>query len=76
LSFGLPMLVLPFSTDQFAGAAAIERAGVGVSLAPNDATVAELANGLRQVLAQERATVTAKTGAEIAYSAVTGSAVL
>jgi zeaxanthin glucosyltransferase len=73
LTFGVPLLALPFSTDQFAGAAAIERAGVGVSLAPNDSTVAQLADGLRQVLAQERATVTAKTGAEIAYSAVTGS---
>lgn len=35
---GVPMVVLPFSTDQFAGAAAIERAGVGVALAPNSLT--------------------------------------
>ena len=34
-----PMLVLPFSTDQFAGAAAIERAGVGEVLDPNRASV-------------------------------------
>ena len=32
---GVPMLVLPFSTDQFAGAAAIEQAGVGEVLDPN-----------------------------------------
>ena len=30
LTCGVPMLVLPFSTDQFAGAAAVEDAGVGV----------------------------------------------
>lgn len=35
---GVPMVVLPFSTDQFAGAAAIERAGVGAVLAPNSLT--------------------------------------
>lgn len=35
---GVPMVVLPFSTDQFAGAASIERAGVGVALAPNSLT--------------------------------------
>ena len=34
---GVPMVVLPFSTDQFAGAAAIERAGLGMALAPNEA---------------------------------------
>lgn len=34
----VPMVVLPFSTDQFAGAAAIERAGIGVAAAPNDLT--------------------------------------
>lgn len=32
---GVPMIVLPFSTDQFAGAAALERAGVAEVLAPN-----------------------------------------
>jgi MGT family glycosyltransferase len=42
LGAGVPLLVLPFSTDQFAGAAAIEDAGVGIALAPNTATVDEL----------------------------------
>jgi UDP:flavonoid glycosyltransferase YjiC (YdhE family) len=42
LGAGVPLLVLPFSTDQFAGAAAIEQAGVGLALAPNTATVEEL----------------------------------
>ncbi len=48
---GVPMLVLPFSTDQFAGAVGVERAGHGVALAPNTATVEELADVLGRVLA-------------------------
>lgn len=43
---GVPLLVLPFSTDQFAGAAAIERTGVGRALDPNAASVDELAAAL------------------------------
>ena len=37
-----PLLVLPFSTDQFAGAEAVERTGVGEALDPNTASVGEL----------------------------------
>ncbi|QJU53399.1 glycosyltransferase [Herbiconiux sp. KACC 21604] len=48
-TFGVPLVVLPFSTDQFAGAAALERAGVGVALDPNTATVPELAAALRTI---------------------------
>ena len=54
MTFGVPLLVLPFSTDQFAGAAALENAGFGVALAPNEATVDELAAGLDRVLALRR----------------------
>jgi len=54
MTFGVPLLVLPFSTDQFAGAAALERAGFGVALAPNEATVDDLAAGLDGVLALPR----------------------
>jgi len=46
---GVPLLVLPFSTDQFAGAAAIERTGIGRALDPNAATVSELAAALTAV---------------------------
>ncbi|MFJ6653751.1 nucleotide disphospho-sugar-binding domain-containing protein [Microbacterium sp. NPDC091313] len=46
---GVPLLVLPFSTDQFAGAAAIERTGIGVALDPNSASAAELADALRTI---------------------------
>jgi len=50
MTHGVPLLVLPFSTDQFAGAAALERTGFGVSLAPNTATVDELRAGMQRVL--------------------------
>jgi len=50
MTAGVPLLVLPFSTDQFAGAAAIEREGYGVALAPNIATVDELVDGIERVL--------------------------
>ena len=46
---GVPLLVLPFSTDQFAGAAAIERTGIGRALDPNAASVDELAAALQDV---------------------------
>ena len=51
MTAGVPLLVLPFSTDQFAGAAALERAGFGVALAPNEASVVDLAEALDRVLA-------------------------
>lgn len=50
MTFGVPLVVLPFSTDQFAGAAAVEAAGFGVVLPPNTATVDELANAVDAAL--------------------------
>jgi len=38
LETGVRLVVMPFSTDQFAGAAAVERAGLGTVLDPNRAT--------------------------------------
>lgn len=51
LTSGVPLVVLPFSTDQFAGAAAVEAAGVGVALDPNAVTAPELTAAVRAVLA-------------------------
>lgn len=48
---GVPLLVLPFSTDQFAGAAAIERTGLGIALDPNTADSATLASALSAIAA-------------------------
>ena len=50
MTAGVPLVVLPFSTDQFAGAAAIDRAGFGESLDPNAASVDELRAALQRVL--------------------------
>ena len=50
LTAGVPMLALPFSTDQFAGAAAIETTGVGVASDPNVATAEDIASAVRQAL--------------------------
>ena len=50
MTSGVPLLVLPFSTDQFAGAAAIEQVGFGEALDPNAASVEELRDALTRVL--------------------------
>ncbi|SDC17231.1 glycosyltransferase [Nocardioides lianchengensis] len=50
LTAGVPMVVLPFSTDQFAGAAAIEAAGLGAALDPNTVTATDLGVAVRAVL--------------------------
>lgn len=50
MTAGVPLVVLPFSTDQFAGAEAIERSGFGVALPPNTATVDELIAAVDTVL--------------------------
>lgn len=50
MTYGVPLVVLPFSTDQFAGAAALEAAGFGAALAPNTTTVAEIQQALASML--------------------------
>ena len=50
MTMGVPLVVLPFSTDQFAAAAALEDAGFGVALAPNTATVTELTDAVLRAL--------------------------
>lgn len=77
---GVPLLVLPFSTDQFAGAAAIEREDVGRSLDPNAASAEDLASALvaildpdwagRRTLTAIRADQLAGPGPERAYRAL------
>ncbi|TXN30719.1 nucleotide disphospho-sugar-binding domain-containing protein [Lacisediminihabitans profunda] len=51
MTAGVPMLLLPFSTDQFAGAAAVEDAGFGIALDPNTVTADELADAAGRLLA-------------------------
>ncbi len=79
LTCGVPMLVLPFSTDQFAGAAAIADTGVGISLDPNGAAVAELTAALEKLLDGRSGAVAehlgaglrAEPGRQRAYDAMT-----
>ncbi len=49
MTFGVPLVVMPFSTDQFAGAEAIERSGFGVVVAPNESTVEQLRAAIQGV---------------------------
>lgn len=78
---GVPMVVLPFSTDQFAAAAAIERCGLGVVLAPNTSTAEDLVAAVDEVLgsdAPQRARAVAESirltgGAAAAMEAIAGS---
>ena len=81
LTAGVPMLVLPLSTDQFAGAAALEEAGVAEVLDPNAASQTELRSAADRLLsdpseARRRLTalatsLTTWTGAERALDALT-----
>lgn len=50
LTAGVPMLVLPLSTDQFAAAAAIEDSGFGEALDPNSAEPAAIRESVRRLL--------------------------
>ena len=47
LQAGLPVVALPFSTDQFAVAADLESGGLGAALDPNRATAQDLAAAMR-----------------------------
>ncbi|WP_438856101.1 nucleotide disphospho-sugar-binding domain-containing protein [Agromyces sp. M3QZ16-3] len=77
---GVPLVVLPFSTDQFAGAAAVEAAGFGAVLDPNAAGADDLAEAIRGVLdlpadARSRldaiaAAQAARPGPEVAFEAL------
>jgi len=51
MTAGVPLLLLPFSTDQFAGAAALDDAGFGLTLDPNTATAGELREAASRLLA-------------------------
>ncbi len=84
LGLGVPLLVLPFSTDQFAGAAAVERSRAGVALDPNAATVPELRAALERLttsdterdrrLAEIAAGQKAEPGAALAFRALSARA--
>lgn len=81
LNAGVPLLLLPMSTDQFAGAAAIEDAGFGEVCDANEATAAQLRaaaedllsldSNARRRLATLAASLTSSPGAQVARRALT-----
>lgn len=51
MTHGVPLLLLPFSTDQFAGAAGVEAAGFGEALDPNAGTPEQIRAAAVRLLA-------------------------
>lgn len=85
LAAGVPLLVMPFSTDQFAGAAALESAELGIALDPNTADVASIRSALEELLALDAGQRAAwaelsddlrgEPGPQRAFAALTSSAI-
>ena len=83
ITAGVPLVLLPFSTDQFAGAAGVEAAGFGAALDPNSASVDELRKAAADLLSLEGETrhrldrlsssLTAHAGPRRAFEALRGS---
>jgi UDP:flavonoid glycosyltransferase YjiC (YdhE family) len=53
LALGTPQLCVPQGADQFLNAAAVTRAGAGISLRPDEATPAAVAHAVRRLLADD-----------------------
>jgi zeaxanthin glucosyltransferase len=77
LTHGVPMLVMPFSTDQFDGAAAVEQSLAGIALDPNRASRPLIAGGVRGLLrnppplpAEVGARLRTDPGPEVAFAAM------
>jgi len=79
LTAGIPLLVLPLSTDQFAAAAAVERSGMGLCLDPNAATARDIRDAVKTLLSTHGASAAAAElgrglrevpGAQCAHAAV------
>ncbi len=65
LTAGIPVLAAPFSTDQFAGAEDLRRAGLGEALDPSTATAGAIAARLTSLLEGDAAGRAAALGAEL-----------
>ncbi len=76
LAAGVPMLALPFSTDQFDGAAAVEAAGFGFATDPNTLDAAQVAHSIERLVSSPnpglqdlKEELRARRGPQIARSA-------
>ncbi len=65
LTAGLPVLAAPFSTDQFAGAEDLRRAGLGDAIDPATTTADEIGTALTALLVGDAARRAAALGAEL-----------
>lgn len=65
LTAGVPVLAAPFSTDQFAGAEDLRRAGLGAAIDPAAATAGEIAGALTSLLRGEAGRRAAALGTEL-----------
>jgi UDP:flavonoid glycosyltransferase YjiC (YdhE family) len=65
LAAGVPLVVLPFSTDQFAVAADLERSGLGRALDPNRVPAGEIAAAITALLDGPAPALAAALGAEL-----------
>lgn len=65
LDNGLPLVVAPFSTDQFAGAESLRRAGLGRVIDPNRSTPADIADAVEQALTRPCRDRASRFGAEL-----------
>ncbi len=54
LASGVPQLSLPQAADQFRNATALARGGLGLVLVPGEATAANVADAVRQLIADDR----------------------
>lgn len=64
VSEGLPQLCLPQAADQFLNASACERSGIGLSLAPNQASGPAIADAVQRLLSEPGFQAQAKTLAQ------------
>lgn len=67
LTAGLPVIAAPFSTDQFAGAEDLRRAGLGDAIDPATTTADGIAAALTALLAGDAARRAAALGAELRH---------
>lgn len=74
LTAGLPAIAAPFSTDQFAGAEDLRRAGLGDALDPGATTADEIAALLTSMLDGDTARRAAALGAELRHAPGAGIA--
>ncbi|MFN0156083.1 MAG: glycosyltransferase [Gaiella sp.] len=68
LTAGLPVIAAPFSTDQFAGAEDLRRAGLGDAIDPSATTGDEIAGVLSSVLGGAAARRAAELGIELRHA--------